>query len=299
MEFDFALTNEDVSFAGYVRRVMGAVPDDAQGAVLCPKEVRMLCSSRWVAKHQGSTHDTFELRPKGHKLSQAQRERFNQLDGLGEENAVWVENNNIYLYGEVSPWSSDVNFNGVYEAVQVVRQRYGPSAQINVRIHSPGGSVPEGVPIIGLLQRISNPVVAQIDGWALSMGALIAISAPTTNISPMGMMMFHRVETAVWGNADDLREEVKILESADATILRVLEDKTGMPMGELDELLNPPTWMNAEEALAAGFVDAIDYGASVERVPSESAGASEFNNQRMNNQAKSRLLNQRKRLALF
>ena len=59
------------------------------------------------------------------------------------------------------------------------------------------------------------------------------------------------------GNCKDFRSTADIMEMMDSDIAATYADKTGKGSDELLAMMDAETWMDAEEALAQGFVDEI------------------------------------------
>ncbi|SNT06279.1 Clp protease [Sphingomonas laterariae] len=59
------------------------------------------------------------------------------------------------------------------------------------------------------------------------------------------------------GNADDLRTTAGLLDKVDASLNADYGAKSGKDFAEIEALMKAETWFSAEEAIAAGFVDAI------------------------------------------
>ena len=136
-------------------------------------------------------------------------------------------------------------------------QAIPPENHIDLRINSGGGSIVDGLAIIAALKRHAGGVTAWVDGIAASMASVIACAMETTYMAEGSFMMIHRASTVAAGDANDLRAESALLERFEDGLVRVYQDKTGLPEEEIRGYLDPETWFSALDALALGFADAL------------------------------------------
>jgi ATP-dependent Clp endopeptidase proteolytic subunit ClpP len=133
----------------------------------------------------------------------------------------------------------------------------GAQDEIRVLINSPGGSVYEGLAIYHELATNPASVVVEIAGVAASMGSAIAMSGDTVRIAQNGMIMIHDPWNVAAGTAEDLRKAADMLDKFGTSLVQIYAQKTGIPEDEIRAMMAEETWMDAEEALAKGFVDEI------------------------------------------
>lgn len=142
---------------------------------------------------------------------------------------------------------------GAAEAV-VSKLRADPSAAVEVRINSPGGSVAEGIAIFNALKP-RKPTVF-IDGVAASIASLIAMAGHRVIAAENAIVMIHDPWVGTQGNSSELRRTAEVLDKhRDAMVSGYA--RTGIARPDLIELLAAETWMTADEALQLGFVDEI------------------------------------------
>ena len=92
----------------------------------------------------------------------------------------------VLLYDEIGGWGiSARQFATDLKAL-------GDVGQIDLRIHSPGGDVFEGMAIYNFLRNHPANVDVYIDGLAASMGSVIAMAGNTIYIPENAMMMVHK-----------------------------------------------------------------------------------------------------------
>lgn len=130
---------------------------------------------------------------------------------------------------------------------------------IHLRINSPGGSVIDGIAIFNALQRHKAKVVTHIDGLAASMASVVAMAGDEVRMADNALFMVHNPWTITMGNADELRADADLLDKMAASI-KVAYGRSQYNVDEIKDLMDAETWMTAQEALDAGFVDVIEGG---------------------------------------
>ncbi|MFC3715592.1 head maturation protease, ClpP-related [Luteimonas soli] len=129
-----------------------------------------------------------------------------------------------------------------------------PGEPVEMRINSPGGDLHEGLALFNALKP-RKPTV-YIDGVAASCASLIAMAGAKIIAAENALIMIHDPWTSLSGNAGDFRKNAELLDKhRDASL--VAYARTGITRDRLTEMLAAETWLNAEEALALGFVDEI------------------------------------------
>ena len=130
---------------------------------------------------------------------------------------------------------------------------------IHLRVDSPGGSVIDGISIFNALQRHPAKVVTHIDSLAASMGSVVAMAGDEVRMANNALIMIHEPWTVAMGNADELRKNADTLEKMSGNILQAYSRSQYTPE-QVADLMKEETWMTAQDALDAGFIDYIDDG---------------------------------------
>lgn len=129
-------------------------------------------------------------------------------------------------------------------------------APLDVEINSGGGDLMAGSEIYAALQGYPGEVRIHIVGMACSAASVIAC-AGWCDMARTGLLMIHNVSSAADGDHRDLEHQAGVLRTADRAVAAAYRAKTGKPVDELLEWMADETWMTAEDALAAGLIDAI------------------------------------------
>lgn len=93
---------------------------------------------------------------------------------------------------------------------------------------------------------------------AASAAALIAVAADHRTIAPHGRILIHRAATATAGTAADLKRQADALAALDSSMLAILAERTGQDIEPALDAAGGELWLDAELALARGFVHAIE-----------------------------------------
>jgi enoyl-CoA hydratase/carnithine racemase len=70
-------------------------------------------------------------------------------------------------------------------------------------------------------------------------------------------VMIHDPWSLVIGGAGDMRKEADHLDSLKAMIANIYANKTGIDIGEINQMMETETWMDGEEAVELGFADKL------------------------------------------
>ena len=159
----------------------------------------------------------------------------------------------IHLYDEVGAFGA-----GSKEFLADLAKLDGQ--HIHLRINSPGGSVVEGTAIYNSLRRHKGGLTVHIDALAASMASVIAMAGAPVYIADNALLMIHNPWTISAGDSEQLRKEADLLDKLKSTLVNAYTRKTGMEQDQIAEMMNAETWLDAVEAVALGFADAIEEG---------------------------------------
>ena len=133
------------------------------------------------------------------------------------------------------------------------------SGNINVWINSYGGDVFAAAQIYNMLKDYPYKVTTQIDGVAASAASVICMAGDVVKISPVGAIMIHDPSTFAWGNSEEMKAAIKVLDEIKETIINAYELKTKLSREKISKMMTAETWLSAKKALELGFVDEILY----------------------------------------
>lgn len=182
----------------------------------------------------------------------------------------------IFVYGNIGDrWNED----GVV-ASELVREIAALEADaIDLRINSYGGSVTDGLAIYNALKRHPAAVAVHVDGVAISCASYIAMAGDTVTMAKNAQMMIHAPWGVAWGNAQELREQADVLDRYAKAMASAYADKSGQTYDEALALITDGKdhWFLADEAVEAGFADAVGDEVAVAASLAQSFDLSRFN----------------------
>lgn len=161
----------------------------------------------------------------------------------------------ILIYGEITPYAWESADKSALDLLQELRNT--SAERIHLRINSPGGSVFEAVAMFNLLKETQAEIIVHIDGTAASCAGWVAMCGDRIEMGEAARLMIHRATMMTWGDAEELRKDAELMESLEDSILKIFENKTGLPKEELRAMMNAETYLTPEEALEKGFIDSI------------------------------------------
>lgn len=129
------------------------------------------------------------------------------------------------------------------------------SEPVEVIINSGGGDVFTGSEIYSRLKDHKGQVIVKIVGVCASIASVIAMAGDTVEMSPTGLFMIHNAMTWTYGNTKEHRKQIEALEVINNSIALAYQNKTGLPMDTIRELMEGETWFSCDRALEYGFVD--------------------------------------------
>ncbi len=132
------------------------------------------------------------------------------------------------------------------------------ASQIDLHINSPGGVVFDGITIYNLIKQHPANVTTYIDGLAASIASVIALAGDKVIMAENALYMIHNPTGLAMGTATDMRSLADVLDKIASTMITTYVGKSKKPESEIKAMLDAGgTWMTAEEAKEAGFIDEI------------------------------------------
>ncbi len=137
------------------------------------------------------------------------------------------------------------------------RQSTFDSEDVHIRLNSYGGSCNAAVRMHDDLVAYPGRVNITISGTAASAATVLAMAADLLEMTPGSLFMIHDPIVAAIGNEADLTDAIKLLRACKDSIINVYEKRTMAGRDQIAEMMRDTTWMDAEAALAYGFIDRV------------------------------------------
>ncbi|MEQ9286964.1 MAG: ATP-dependent Clp protease proteolytic subunit [Cyclobacteriaceae bacterium] len=134
-----------------------------------------------------------------------------------------------------------------------------PTAQIDMYIQSPGGSVYGGLAIYDAMQMISAPVSTVAVGFSGSMGTALLTSGSKGKRYALAQATIHQHPTSggAKGYTEDVRIATREQERLQTQLFHIMGQNSGHSWRDIEALFRRDRFMNALEARDYGFVDEV------------------------------------------
>lgn len=158
---------------------------------------------------------------------------------------------NVSIHDEIGLWGiSAKEFNAE------LRQNHGVKV-INLSIHSPGGSVLDGLAIYNALKSHEATIHGSVEGIAASAASFILMASDTISMPEDSFLMIHNAWGGAFGDAAEMRAAADVVDKLQNSIVNIYQKRTGMAESDIRAMMDNETWMNAQDALDNGFSDTI------------------------------------------
>jgi ATP-dependent Clp protease, protease subunit len=165
-----------------------------------------------------------------------------------------LSNRKVFLWGQVDDESAKY----VIERLLYLELR-DPGKEIQLVINSPGGYVTSGFAIYDTIKGISSPVSTICCGFAASMASILLSAGAKGRrfVLKHGRVMIHQPSGGAGGNASNIEIQANELMKTKELGARILAENCGQGYEKILKDFNRDYFMNAEESLEYGIVDAI------------------------------------------
>ena len=136
-------------------------------------------------------------------------------------------------------------------------ERKDTSEDVHIRLNSYGGSCNAAVRMHDDLAAYPGKVNITISGTAASAATVLCMAADSLDMTPGSLFMIHDPSIVAMGNVHDLKDAIRLLEASKESILNVYETRMKITREQASAMMSKTTWMDAQEALEDGFIDAI------------------------------------------
>lgn len=135
--------------------------------------------------------------------------------------------------------------------------RLGKDEAVQIHIMSGGGSIFEGNEIANILSGHAGEVTVTLGSICASIATVIACAGSRVTAAKNSLFMVHNPSVYAGGDSKEMRKMADIMDKMKAGIVAAYVAKTGGKEEDLSAMMDEETWMDAEEAMTAGFVDAV------------------------------------------
>ncbi|WP_456267200.1 ATP-dependent Clp endopeptidase proteolytic subunit ClpP [Kushneria sp. AK178] len=159
----------------------------------------------------------------------------------------------IFLVGPVEDYTANL-----IVAQLLFLESENPDKDIHLYINSPGGSVTAGMSIYDTMQFIKPNVSTVCIGQAASMGALLLAGGAEGQryCLPHSRMMIHQPLGGFQGQASDIEIHTREILTIRQRLNEILAHHTGQDIEKVARDTDRDNFMNAEQAVEYGLIDA-------------------------------------------
>jgi len=170
--------------------------------------------------------------------------------------------NQIYFYDDVdrsSIYTFNKNLDSVTKNLLTINLNYNlpVTPAIDLFISSDGGEIYSAFSAVDRIKSNKIPVHSYVEGIVASAATFLSVVAHKRFIRKNSYMLIHQLSTEMWGNFQQMKDEMENLENLMAAIKNIYLNHTKFTSNELDNILKHDLYLNADQCLEKGLVDFI------------------------------------------
>lgn len=177
----------------------------------------------------------------------------NDSSGLRVTNAAGGQRRTLWLYGSIGAENGGVSADDLRQELNAIPN----NEEIQLNIHSEGGSYLDAVAMHSMLSRRSGAVHVVIDGLAASGGSVVAMAGKTITMARNAWMMIHEASGSMSGRAGDFESAVERLRNINEAIVGVYLSRWKGTSKELAAAIAAESWYDAPTAVQVGLADYV------------------------------------------
>lgn len=143
-------------------------------------------------------------------------------------------------------------------------ERKSSTEPITLYINSPGGGVDSGLAVYDCMALMKAPIRTVCIGTAASMGSILFLAGKDREMMPHSKIMIHDPSFAdlnIGGKKPhEIQQEVDSLMEAKTALCKIIAEKTGKPLKEIQKITQNDAYYTAEKAIEFGLATAICKG---------------------------------------
>lgn len=168
----------------------------------------------------------------------------------------FLKKRQIFFWGEVN----DESCSAAVEKLLYLESQ-NPEEEIKLYINSPGGSVTAGMAVYDTIKLMQAPITTIVTGIAASMGSIFLCSGDKGRrfAFPHARVLIHQplIMGRIVAPAVDINIHALEMERQREELNKVLAKASGQPLEKIQKDTDRDFYMNAQEAVDYGLVDAI------------------------------------------
>jgi len=158
------------------------------------------------------------------------------------------ESTKLLVYGPIGEYFGGVGITQIKNMIE----EHNPT-EIEIDMHSDGGSVAEGLGIYNLLKNSGARIIVNVDGVAMSIASIIMLAGDEVNVTPESMVMIHNPWAIVSVNANECDSVKAKLQARQDQMLNIYEDRMNFSRAEIQAFMDEEKEFNGQEIIEAGL----------------------------------------------
>jgi ATP-dependent Clp protease protease subunit len=130
---------------------------------------------------------------------------------------------------------------------------------LHLILNTYGGSVYDGLALIGAIELSTTPIAVTCLGSAMSMGMFILASGHHRRAHHLSTIMYHQISSGMWDKLEGLKKDLEEADRLEAVCESILLLRTKLKKKDLEahKKTKSEWYMTAEEALKWGIIDEV------------------------------------------
>lgn len=190
--------------------------------------------------------------------------RNDKTEDTDEEEKTYTKTigNEIYFCGDISP-ENTLEFVEAFKKLEIQLLKHkaelvGYEPEIRVFIMSDGGDVYSGFALKNTLEKSRVSVTTIARGSCCSAATFMFLGGKRRLVSRDGYLLIHQLSTEMWGNYNDLKNEMKNCDKLMKDLKKVYMKKTNIPEDKFKKLMKKDLYLSASKCLKYEIAHALD-----------------------------------------
>jgi ATP-dependent protease ClpP protease subunit len=173
-----------------------------------------------------------------------------------------ISGNRLYFYSDVtrdSIFSLNRQIDELTKHLKFIQFSYNlpEPAPIELHISSEGGEVFPALSTVDKILSNSVPIYTHCEGIVASAATLMSVVGKKRTISKNCCMLIHQVSSGMWGNYQQLKDEMQNLDLTMKIIKNIYFKHTNFKESDLEDMLKKDLCLEPNDCLKLGLVDLI------------------------------------------
>ena len=181
---------------------------------------------------------------------------------IEENQSVKVVGNEILFYGDIDR-DNALEFVLQFKKLEIEllkkkAELVGYEPQIRISIMSDGGDIFSGLNMMNVLERSRVKVVTIAQGSCCSAATFVFLGGSERRIGKNAYLLIHQLTTELWGNFQDLRNEMKTSAKFMKMLKKMYMSKTEIPEKKFKRLMKKDIYLSPDKCIKYKIAHVVD-----------------------------------------